>query len=103
MKKILFFGFILTLVFTVSASAQVTDGKRNHQQTEMQSFRHGDGNRYESRRFHHDEFRYKMARRRAYGDGRISNHERRHLDKMRRHERREFRRHMHNRFHHHAI
>ena len=87
MKKILFLGLILTLVFTVSASAQVTDGKRYQPQRETRSFQHGDLNRYESRRLHHDEFRYKMARRRAYRDGRISPYERRHLNKMRRHER----------------
>ena len=97
MKKILFLGLILTLFFTVSASAQVTDGKRNFHQREMQSSRHGDLNRYESRRLHHDEFRYKTARRRAYHDGRISPYERRHLNKMRRHERHEFHRFRHNR------
>ena len=103
MKKILFLGFIITLVFSVSASAQVTDGKRNLHQREAQTFRHGDLNRYESRHFHHDEFRYRMARRRAYYDGRISPYERRHLNKMRRHERHELYRFRHNRFHRHAI
>ena len=99
MKKILFLGLILTLVFTVSASAQVSDGKRYNQQRETRSFQHGDMNRYESRRFHHDEFRNKMAHRRAYRDGRISSRERRHLNKMRRHERNEFHRFRHNRSH----
>jgi hypothetical protein len=103
MKKILFLGFILTLVFTVSASAQVTDGKRNPQQSEMQSFRHGRSDRYESRGSQHNDFGYQKARRRAYRDGRISNRERRHLDRMRRHERREHLRYEHQRFHHHAI
>ena len=102
MKKILFLGLILTLVFSVSASAQVTDGKRHLQQRETQASRHGDLNRYESRRLHNDEFRYKMARRRAHHDGRISPYERRHLNKMRRHEHREFHRFRHNRFHRHA-
>jgi len=100
MKKIFFLGLILTLVFSVSASAQVSDGKRNYNQHEKtQSFRHGDRNRYESKRLHHDEFRYKMARRRAFHDGRISPYERRHLNKMRRHERRELHRHRHHRSH----
>jgi len=103
MKKILFLGFILTLVFSVSASAQITDGKRNLHQRQVQAFRHGDLNGYESRRLHHDEFRYRMARRRAHYDGRISPYERRHLNKMSRHERRELYRLRHNRFHHHAI
>jgi hypothetical protein len=100
MKKILFLGFILTLVFTVSASAQVTDGKQYRQQREMRSFQHGDPNRYESRRLHHEQFRYKTARRRAYHDGRISPYERRHLNKMRRHEHRELRRYRHTRHYH---
>ncbi len=103
MKKILFLGLILTLVFSVSASAQVTDGKRNRHQNEMRSFRHGDLNRYESRRSHHDEFRHKMARRRAYHayhDGRMSRYERRHFYKMRRHERHEFHHFRHNSYRH---
>ena len=100
MKKILFLGLILTLVFTVSASAQVADGKRYQPQRETRSFQHGDPNRYESRRWHHDEFRNKMARRRAYRDGRISTYERRHLNRMRRHERHEFHRFRHNRSRH---
>jgi Ni/Co efflux regulator RcnB len=100
MKKILFLGLILTLVFSVSASAQVTDGKRSHPQNEMRSFRHGDLNRYESRRFHHDEFRHKMARRRAYHEGRMSHYERRHFYKMRRHERHELHRFHHDRYRH---
>ena len=99
MKKILFLGLILTLVFTVSASAQVTDNKGIRQHREMRSFRHGDMNHYESRRSHNDEFRYKMARRRAYHDGRLSRHERRHLNRMRRHERHEVHRFRHHRFH----
>jgi len=98
MKKILFLGFILTLVFSVSASAQIADGKKARHQSEMRSYGHGDMNRYESRHRLHEEYRYKMARRRAYHDGRISRHERRHLNKMRRHERHE--RHEHNRFRH---
>jgi hypothetical protein len=44
-----------------------------------------------------------MARRRAHYDGRISPYERRHLNRMTRHERRELYRFRHNRFHHHAI
>jgi len=100
MKKILFLGLILTLVVSVSASAQVTDNKRYREQRETQSFRHGDPNRYESRHFHHrHEFRYNMARRRAYHDGRISRYERRHMNRMRRHERHEFYR-RHHRYHH---
>ena len=100
MKKILFLGLILTLVFTVSASAQITDGKRYQQQRETRSFQHEDPNRYESRRLHHDEVRYKMARRRAYHDGRISSYERRYLNKMRKQQRHEFHRSRHNSYRH---
>jgi hypothetical protein len=42
MKKILFLGLILTLILSVSASAQVTDNKRYREQRETRSFRHGD-------------------------------------------------------------
>lgn len=100
MKKIFFLGFILTLIFSVSASAQVTEGRHLRHQRESQGFRNGEINRFEMRRLHHDQFRYHMARRRAYRDGRISPFERRHLNKMRRHERRELYRFRHNRFHH---
>jgi hypothetical protein len=98
MKKILFLGFILTLIFSVSASAQITESRRFRHQREMQD-QSGERNRFERRRLHHDQFRYHMARRRAYRDGRISPFERRHLNKMRRHERRELYRFRHNRFH----
>ena len=99
MKKILFLGFILTLIFSVSASAQITEGRHLRHQREMQGFRSGELNRFEMRRLHHDEFRYHMARRRAHRDGRVSPFERRHLNKMRRHDRRELYRFRHNRFH----
>ena len=72
MKKILFLGLIFPLFLQFLASAQVTDGKRYHPQRETRSSQHGDLNRYESRRVHHDEFRYKTARRRAYHDGKNS-------------------------------
>jgi hypothetical protein len=99
----MFLGVVLTLVFSVSASAQVTEGKRNHHQREVRSYRHGDLNRYESKRLHHDELRHKAARRRSFHDGRMSPYERRHLSKMRRHERRELHRFRHNRSHRHVI
>jgi hypothetical protein len=99
MKKILFLGLILTLIFSVSASAQIAESRHFRHQREMQGFRDGELNRFEMRRLHHDEFSYHMARRRAYRDGRISPFERRHLNKMRRHNRRELYRFRHNRFH----
>ena len=99
MKKILFLGFILTLIFSVSASAQIADGNK-YRDRETRTYNHGDMNRYESKDLHRDNYRYKMARRKAYRDGRLSRHERRHMDKMRRHERHEFHRYRHNRHHH---
>ena len=99
MKKILFLGLILTLVFSVSASAQIADGHRFRHQREMQGFRRGELNRFELRRLHHDEFRYRMARRTAHHDGRVTPFERRRLNHMRRHDRRELYRFRHNRFH----
>lgn len=101
MKKILFLGFILTLIFSVSASAQIADGNK-YSNRETRSYNHENVNRYEAKRLHQDNFRYKMARKRAYRDGRLSRHERKHLNKMRKHERRELHRYRHN-GHHHVI
>ena len=98
MKKILFFGLILTLVFSVSASAQIADGRHFRHHREMQSFRHGELNRYELKRLHQNEFRYRMARRRAYRDDLVTPFERRRLHQMRRHDRHESYRFRHNRF-----
>jgi hypothetical protein len=99
MKKILFLGFILTLIFSVSASAQIADGNKYRHDRETRSYNHGDLNRSEAKRLHQDNFRYRMARRKAYRDGRLSRYERRHLNKMRRHERSELHRYRHNRRH----
>lgn len=98
MKKILFLGLILTLIFSVSASAQIADGNK-YRNRETRTYNDGSLNRYESKRLHQDNFRYKMARRTAYRDGRLSHHERRHLNKMRRHERHHLHRYRHNRHH----
>ena len=100
MKKILFLGFILTLIFSVSASAQIADGNK-YRNRETRTYNDGSLNRYESKRLQQDNVRYKMERRKAYRDGRISRHERRHLNKMRKHERRELHRYRHNRHHRH--
>jgi len=95
MKKIFFLGLILVL-FSVAASAQQTNGRHFRHQREMRSFHRGEVNRFESRRLHHDELQYKMARRRAYRDGSFNRFERRRLGKMRRHERHELYRFRHN-------
>ncbi|HMG69211.1 MAG TPA: hypothetical protein VK588_16045 [Chitinophagaceae bacterium] len=95
MKKILFLGFILTL-FAVSASAQSDDGGRFRHHREVRSYHHGELNRFEKRRLHHDRFHYGMARRRVHRDRFVSHSERRHLDNIRRHDRRESYRFNHN-------
>jgi len=98
MKKIFFLGLILTL-FSVVASAQVTEGQRFRHQREMRSSHRGELNRYELRRLHQGEFRYKMSRRRAHRDGIITPFERRRIHKMRRHQRHELYRFRHNNRH----
>jgi hypothetical protein len=96
MKKIIFLGLILTLV-AGAASAQVQRGDRFRREKTMQSFRRGDLNRAELYRLHHDEMRFKSARRRANRDGVVSPFERRHLRAMKKHDRREYFRFKHNR------
>jgi len=95
MKKILFLALILSL-FAAAASAQVTDGHRFRHQRDMQSFHRRELTRPELRRLHHDQIRYKIARRRAHRDGRVTSLERRRLLQMRKHERRELYRFRHN-------
>ena len=91
MKKVLFLGLILTL-FAAAASAQQMAQPRLHHQREMQSFHRRDLSRSELKRFHKDELRYKMARRKAQADGNVTRAERRHLNKLRMHNRRELNR-----------
>ena len=93
MKKILFLGLIFTAIISVSASAQKADNKdfrHNHQ---------GAYSRFERRHLHHDAHRYHMARRQAHRDGFVSRHERRRLERMRMHDRREAYRFGHNNRH----
>src|SRR5262245_47334778 len=91
MKKVLFLGLILTL-FAAAASAQQMAPHRLHRQSEMQSFQRRNLNRSELRRLHKDEMRYKMARRKAQADGIVTRAERRRLNKIRMHNRRELNR-----------
>lgn len=88
MKKILFLGLILTL-FAAAASAQQTTRGRFHHQRDMQSSHRGGLDRFEARHLRHDQFRYRIARRRAHRDGIVTPFERRRLNKMKRHERHE--------------
>jgi len=97
MKKIVFLGLILTLmVGAASAQVQSRGDRFRHQQT-MKSFRQGDLNRYELRKLHRDDKRFRAARRRAHRDGRVTPFERRRLNHMRKHDRREYFRFKHNR------
>jgi len=95
MKKIILLGFILTLFVTV-VSAQQTRGNRLRHHREMQAFRHGQLNRSELRHLHHDELRYKIARRGAHRDGMVTPFERRRLTSMKRDQRRDLYRFRHN-------
>jgi hypothetical protein len=95
MKKIFFLGLILSL-FAMTASAQQTNTHRFRHQRELQSHHRGELNRYELRRLHQDELRYKIARRRAHRDGTITRLEHRRLNNMRRHQRHELYRFRHN-------
>ena len=88
MKKVLFLGLILTL-FAAAASAQQMAPPRLHRQSEMQSFHRRNLSRSELRRLHKDEIRYKIARRKAQADGIVTRAERRRLNKIRMHNRRE--------------
>jgi len=91
MKKVLFLALILTL-FAAAASAQQMAQPRQHHQRETQSSHRRDLSRSELRRLHKDEFRYKMARRKAQQDGVVTRAERRRLNKIRMHNRRELHR-----------
>ena len=96
MKKILFLGLILTLVFSVSASAQIKDANDFNHRQEMRSYGHRELTRSEKRHLHRNELRYHKAFRKARRDGFVSRHERRHLAKLRKHDRREAYRSYHN-------
>ena len=91
MKNVLFLGLILTL-FAAAASAQQMAPSRLHHPRVMQSFHRKDLSKSELRRMHKDELRYKMARRKAQADGIVTRAERRHLDKLRKQNRRELHR-----------
>jgi len=95
MKKIFFLALTLTL-FAAAASAQQTENNSFRHRREMQTSRRGEINRFEARKLRHDRLRYKIARRRAHRDGIVSHLERRRLNEMRRHDRREAYRFRHN-------
>ena len=94
MKKLSVLAVILILL-AASASAQRTGDRIRHQRIER-GFDNGQLSRPERFRSHREEFRYKRENRRAVRDGRVTPRERRRLNKMRRHERRDIFRLRHN-------
>lgn len=94
MKKLFVLGVILTLL-AASASAQ-GPGDRIQRQRIERGFNNGQLTRPERFRLERDHHRFKAERRRAFSDGRVTPRERRRLNHMRRHERRETFRFKHN-------
>ena len=94
MKKLFVLGVILTLL-TASASAQ-RPGDHIQRQRIERGFDNGQLTRPEKFRLHTDRARIKVERRRAFRDGRVNPSERRRLNKMRKHNRREMFRLKHN-------
>jgi hypothetical protein len=95
MKKIFVLAMVLTLL-AAAASAQ-GPGDRTRRQRVEQGFNNGQLTRPERFRLQKDRIEYKVERRRAARDGRITPMERRRLSQMRRHDRHEAFRFKHNR------
>jgi hypothetical protein len=94
MKKILLLGAVLTL-FIVSASAQgPRDRTRGHRVE--RGFDRGQITRGEKFRVQKNRQEFKHEKRKALRNGRISSAERRKLQKMKRHDRRDITRFKHN-------
>ena len=94
MKKLLFATLVLALL-AGTASAQTRSDRTRHQR-ELRSSRHGQLTRYELRHLHRDGARYKLAKKRAHRDGRVTSGERRRLIAMKRDQRRDLFRFRHN-------
>ncbi len=95
MKKFLIFSLIL-LLFSVAAPAQRGSGDRFRRHPMTNGFNNGQLSRPERFQLRKDQFRYKIAQRRARRDGNITPFERRRLHRMKRHERIELYRFRHN-------
>lgn len=89
MKKLLLFGIIFTLI-TAAASAQQASGENFRHHRMEESYRNGESNRHDMRRFERE-------KRRSFHDRRFNRRER---HRMYRHERRHFRHFRHHRHHH---
>ena len=98
MKKLMVLGLVLTL-FSVAVSAQQASGENVRRHRIENGVRSGELNKHEMRRLHRDHRSYKMEKRRAFHDGKISRHERHRLHRMKRHQSHELYRYKHNRHH----
>ena len=98
MKKFLILGLSLILLSAV-ASAQQADGRHLRRNHLTQNFRNDELNRPERHQLRRDHFRYRVMQHRARRDGYVGSIERRHLHRMRKHNRMEAYRFRHNRFH----
>ena len=88
MKKLVTLSLVLILV-SVAASAQKLQNNRIRKYRMEQRFNDRQLTRPEMFQLRKDQFRYKIARRRALRDGYINPRERRRLVMMKRHERRQ--------------
>jgi len=91
MKKLLVFGIIFTFI-SAAASAQQASGENYRRHRMEESYRNGEFNRHDTRRFERE-------KRRSYHDGRFSRRERHRMHRMYRHERRHFHHSRHHRYH----
>ena len=94
MKKIFVLGVIMTLFVGAASAQRISDPI--HRQRVENSFNTGQLTRPEVRRLHNDRVRYKDERRRAFRDGRLNPMEKRRLQHMRHHDRRDLYRFRHN-------
>jgi len=88
MKRIIFLALILTLVTSAVSAQRITRGVRSDR---------GEITRFEARQLQRDQRNYKVARRMAARDRVVTPRERRRLNAIKRHERRDRFRFRHNR------
>lgn len=87
MKKILFLGLLFSF-FAFSASAQRGPERIKRAQVNK-AYMHGKISRAEKMKLHHNDRHYARAKRHALRDGKLTQAERRHLQKLRKHDRRQ--------------
>jgi hypothetical protein len=94
MKKLVLFSLIFSL-FAISASAQRGPERIKRAQVNK-AYVHGHLTRAEKAKLHRNDRQYSRAKRLALRDGRLTMSERRQLQKMRKHDRRQTFRYKHN-------